>query len=266
MAIDTDYSITLGGVQVYDEDTRERFGRNGSEAVRTVVCNWSDRVTLINNTLGSSTIVGGTAVYVAPLQYPDAPWLYLHEIEPEGVGVKSVGANGMVGYELCRMRLIYRPLDFTGGQEVGEENLDFSGQVISYPGNEPSLFWNGDLSSPVDASANPPIHFNTVNFTRVLRSAPALPVSVILSLVDTVNNATFLGAAAGQLRFNGARSHRRFIPGGALNWDIAFGFTFRSQPWNNMFHPSTGTWDPVENKSGSPLYGAGDFTLLGIGS
>ena len=90
-----------------------------------------------------------------------------------------------------------------------------------------------------------------------------------LPYADTVNNAPIFGAAAKCLRFDGARTFRRFTATGALNWDVAYRFSYRSIPWTQMLRPPnaaqsiTGGWTEVQfRNNGNPVYALIDYTPL----
>jgi hypothetical protein len=268
MPIQTQYAITLAGVQCYEEPPQEKFGRHGSEASRVIVCAWPDRVTLINTLLGGVTIVNNAPVNNAPASYPDAPWLYCQDCELlDLIGPYNIGSQGMLGANMVRYRFIYKPLEaLVDGQEIGAENLDVSSQFLTLqPG---SLQWQSH-QSPILGAGTPGLHVTQATFTKEVRSLPTLPSNVIFSLAGTVNDATFLGADTGKLLFGGLHSTRRFIVGGTLNWDVTWILKFRSIPWNQAYRPPNGTsgasFETFQLADGSAVYPTADFTQMGFG-
>ncbi len=247
-ALDSTTSITLAGVMCWDEGVREEFGRSSPRAVRKLVCRWTDRLDLVNRLLGYATSTGGTTTVAQPLTYKGAPFLVCTHVEIEGTGMLGADSDGDAAYPYARLRVIYDPSEFNNdGHETGNENLDFSSEVVALPMNGPSLYWsNGDA---VDPRAAPAIHFTTATFSRTLYSQPTLPVNLIFTLLDTVNQGPFLGAAAGKVRFLGARTHRRFTATGAKNWDITLAFLYRSIEHNKSFRANlsgdAGGWQDI---------------------
>jgi hypothetical protein len=75
MPLDSTTSITLFGITVWDEGTKEQFVRDTpSSATRTLVCAWTDRVALINALRGAVTQPSPAVIqYSPPASYPDAP-------------------------------------------------------------------------------------------------------------------------------------------------------------------------------------------------
>ena len=65
MPLDPTASITIAGVTCWDAGTEEEFSRAGqrSQAVRSLLCAWADRVPLINAVLSPPATTGvGTVV------------------------------------------------------------------------------------------------------------------------------------------------------------------------------------------------------------
>jgi hypothetical protein len=102
MALDSTTAITFLGVQAWDEGTEENFVRTGnSTAVRTMLCAWEDRITIIDLIRGGGSEIGSVYVYTPSVVYPDAPFLPFDSIHVEGLPGEdglTVGPNGMVGY------------------------------------------------------------------------------------------------------------------------------------------------------------------------
>jgi len=118
LSLPASQSITYGGVQIWDEGTVEDFQRFGrSTAVRTIVCTWQNRITLINTIMGAGGINAASQYFYNPdTPYPDAPFLlFIDKIHCEGITGPNgpvVDPNGMVGYDLARLKLTYSSLPY----------------------------------------------------------------------------------------------------------------------------------------------------------
>ncbi len=88
----------------------------------------------------------------------------------------------------------------------------------------------------------------TVSLFYSLRDVPTLRFDVITACADAVNSTTFLGAAPGHVVFEGMRKRRRLLATGETNWDESMAFTWRTEPWNNVYNKATGTFDKIVNK------------------
>lgn len=262
------YTVGLYGINVYDEDVESTFGRKGSSAIRTVVCDWNDQSTLINTVLGGAVIVGGVITFLPPQPFPQAPWMYATQTKITGIGTKSVNhyTSGldMVGYEFARIAITYAPLDISGSgssTETGAEDLDFSNEIYTMPTG--SLYYVGH-TEPIPDQAAPGVRLGNATFTKEIKSVPQLPTSVIISLLGTINNATFLGAPLGQMLYCGCHSNRRYTAVGASNWDLSHSLAFRTQRWDYAYDPIGQAWTQVVQATGL-LYQQTDFTRLGFG-
>lgn len=271
MALTTAQGITIGGINCWEMERRERVGRSAQEGTRKIMCAWADRLTLAVYLAGGTTVVGGITQYSRPQPYPDAHQWSVWDIQIEGTDGdtgRTVDANGALAYKYAVLTTIYKPLEFNGDSiETGAEELDF-GTDAQTTGQADQIFKWSDNSAPVKVLAQPVKKFTIIHFTKVIRSVPTLPITAISALLDCVNNATFMGAATGKMLFRGPRSCRRFTTGGVANWDITYSFSLRSQDWRKVYRGPNETggagWTTVLYSNGDPIYGAGDFTTLGI--
>jgi hypothetical protein len=197
---------TIGGKTFWDEDVEEHFYTRGSEsgATRTITCLWDDRLQIVSALAGGTTVNGVVQITAQPMTYPDASWLYVKGIHPTGVGVRKTGVNGMVGYDFAKIRIDYGVLDKDLGQTVdmGALSLDISNEIISPPKDEPTFKWKGD-NVDVTVEATPALPISTATFERVRNNVGVLPVPLIISLLDHVNDAPLDGAPKGKLIYKG---------------------------------------------------------------
>ncbi len=211
MALDSTTAITFFGVQAWDEGTEENFVRIGnSTAVRTLLCAWEDRITVIEQVRGGGTEVGSVYYYSPLAFYPDAPFLAFDSIHVEGLPGEdglTVGPNGMVGYKYARLRITYKSLDYFDGVTTGTTSLDFATQVVGLPRSVPTYqFPDGTPLSPQDS---PSLRVGIVTIVQTRKNLAELPTALVQGLAGCVNSIAFLGGNPGTVLFDGAHADRR---------------------------------------------------------
>jgi hypothetical protein len=271
MALDSTTAITFLGVQVWDEGTEENFVRTGnSTAIRTMLCAWEDRITIINQIRGGAVEIGAYYFYTPSQVYPDAPFLPFDSIHVEGLPGEdglSVGPNGLVAYKYARLRITYKSLDYFDGVTTGTLSLDYATQCVTLPQSAPTYqFPDGTPLAPQDS---PPIRLGVVTLVQTRKNLAALPSALVQNLAGCVNSVTFLGGAPGTVLFDGAHADRRLTTTGAENWDMTYKFLYLAGGWNYMLQPTAkssgtvGTMQQVTRISdNSPLYTLSDLTPL----
>jgi hypothetical protein len=274
MPLDLTKTIKIGpagvndpaGVDVYDEGATEQISASDAEATWVVVCNWTDRLSLALWFTGSFTTSGVITQVTQPMVYPDAFWLFGHSVRTEGVGTQTVGANGMAAFQYARLTVTFKPKQSGSIDtfEKGEESIDFGADVLSFNGAEPFFKWKSD-NKTLPAEASPGKIIPVVTFTKTIKGIHTIPYPAIFAAAAApVNSNTYLGAAPGKLRFDGAQSVVRFTSTGTIK-DLTGKFSFRPIEWNKMLRPSTGNFEEIVTINGAnPLYASSDFSALGF--
>ena len=278
--LDSTTQISLAGVQVWDEDTKESYRHfSKSSAIRTVLCNWSDRGSLVNN-------LGGFAGYNAqhiyqyflPSTYPQAPTLLFYNgVDIEGVGVRTTDTFGMVGYKYARAKIHYESLPFNPANNNGAQlQVDYSVEDIILPqpaaatlGDDGSIQVNGSslwkfktTGNSVNAAQIPTKKLITVTLNSLTFNLLSIPLSNLMQYAGAVNSAPFLGAAEGQVRFLGAKSSRRPNYANIESWDLTKPFVYNSIGWQNVYNPQTGLFETIVDQNGNPPFDEMDLNLI----
>jgi len=273
MALDSTTAITFLGVQVWDEGTEENFVRTGnSSAVRTMLCAWTDRISIINQIRGGGVEVGTYYVYTPSVVYPDAPFLPFDSIHVEGLPGENgltVGPNGLVGYKYARLRITYKSLDYFDGVTNGTMSLDFATQVVGLPRSAPTYqFPDGTPLAPQDS---PPLRVGIVTIVQTRKNLAVIPTALVQGLAGCVNSSPFLGGDTATVLFDGCHADRRLTTTGAENWDMTYKFLYLPAGWNNILQPSSkvsgstavGTFQKVTRiAGGNTLYTVADLSPL----
>ena len=135
MSLDSTTAITISGVRCWDRGTEEHFERLGySHAIRSVLCAWGDRLTLVNALRGGAGVASGVYYYNLAAGYPDATFLAFDSVTISGVAGETglgVGPNGQVAYKYARLAIKYQTLDYLEGTATGTLSLDYSTEVIA---------------------------------------------------------------------------------------------------------------------------------------
>lgn len=264
--------ITYFGVQCYDEGTKETwktFGR--SQATRTIVCAWQDRIPLINNIFSIGGLNNVNQPYYGPAAaYPDAPTLlFLETLDVEGIAGPNgltTDPNGLVAYDLARCRLTFASYPYDQSN-LNVTSLDYGVEEICLTQSGSSFYWNGTATTPVPPTQTPSIRVPSVTLTITQYNQTVLPTPTVVALIGTVNNATVIGCSAGTLMFAGAKSARRLAVNGTVNYDMTFQFTYLPVGWNKKFcnDPAVGIgWTPILDGAGNPPFTTASFSPLGI--
>lgn len=265
MPLNPDLVVTIGGVDAYDESAGERLSRRDAQARRIIVCAWTDRIAVAEALLGTSSGSGITETIGEPEGYPDAPWLKADEIDIEGFGTMSVGANDLVAYEYARLTVTYRAaIHRLGGFGGTGLQIDLGSEVLTVPQDEPTFKWvSDDVELTPEASPNLSIPCATLYFPQ-----PALPNfreshPGFLALIDSVNDRTLFSIEAGHLLYKGMVSLGRITADGIEAKDLVHKVLWRQIPWNYFFRPSSGEWEAiVKIGNGAPLFPEADLNAL----
>jgi hypothetical protein len=265
----------------------ETYGPDGMKAQRVLLCGWDDRELVVEQLLGDGYEFGGRG----RAGYPDKPDLlamrircepFADDVTPQVLSELTEGLNRYSGF--AKVTVSYELLVAADREDLPAVE---PGTLLTYrqqPGGETmilpghALAWAGAAGVPVPPEAVPAIRVPIVehHFTwhRVVRP----PWEAIRHGVGTVNDATFLGAAAGTVLFAGATAEREFIridelANPALNWRL--GYLFREKAvktgdgsvvgWNHAYRSLPADdpgWDELVDAHGNRPYPSSDFSQL----
>lgn len=265
MPLDDSVAISINGIVCWDEGEQAHFARGlESRSTRILRCAWTDRIALVSFLMGGSTSLGGLPLFAAGQPHPEYAYWLVRSVDCDGEGLMSVGASGMIAYERACLKVSYGPPDWNDQDPalVGDEELDFSSTALSM-GNGASAFKYTSDNVEVPVQLYPAINITTVSFRKVRYRLPVLPSALIMSLVDHTNNASFFGAAAGQVIFRGAQSKREITALGDRNWTVSYAFEFSSIGWDKLARPgATPPFQQIAYKNGDALFPPADLSLL----
>jgi len=301
MPLDPTASITIAGVTCWDVGTEEEFCRAGqrSQATRSLLCAWEDRVPLINAILSPAATTGAASItgigyFNQPYAYPAAPWLLLEQVKVKGItGSTGLGEDSftaldgstvnLVAPTYAAIQFVYRSQDYQAFDN-GTLTLDFGLESLPVPRSAPFLSFEANDTNPASTNALQPEDSPTLTepIVRIVRTRRNLTSAQMDTLLGTilaasnapVNSATFTiatssesttpqEAAIGTVRFDGATTAYRTVGGGYPMWDASLRFSYRSIGWNVAWNPGTNSFAPVYllNSANGP-YSTSDLNAL----
>jgi hypothetical protein len=271
---------------------RIRANEQGTTATRLFKVAWSDWQPFARLLVGTYETVGAAIQFVPPLAFPGFQNLLVDEISidpfdprnPDGAEVSSI-TSGTNSYPDAgaRVTAVYRTAFDQNNRPRGDLPTVPQGTILSFSADLatefltiPGRVWSWDIAGApkVPEDVNPGVLLPTGSFQLAWRRVPLPPWNAIRSLRGTVNNATFLGAPAGTVLFQGARASRefQFIEDGGF-WRIEYEFLEQTKQrsagaavgWNYFYREEASGgehWLKIKDDSGNNPYPSSDFSSL----
>lgn len=274
-----------------ENSPRIHISTAGMTATRVFLVAWADWINFAHEVIGTYRIVGGTAVAIKPIPFPQQPNLIADEIavepflpdNPDGSTAITLGSN-LNAYTSggTRITVTYRTrfdetnlprsdLPSVPNATYLTYQADLGAEVITIPGR--MFEWADGTKIPDDVNAGIVVPTGTYTLTwhRVLQP----PWTVIRAMRGRVNASTFLGAPAETVLFLGASIIREFqlISDGGF-WRVEYRFAENTKElasgtkvgWNHFWRENVAGgehWATVTAHDNSEkIYKTGDFTTL----
>ena len=265
----------------------ETCGPEGMKARRVLLCAWDDRQALIEQLSGDGYEFGGRG----RTAYPDTADIvamrtqcepFADDLVAQTFDELTEGLNRYNGF--AKITVDYELLV---ASELGDVITAESGTFLAYRQGishktvampEDSLSWQDKPAEFVSAKAVPSIHVPIIEHELTWHRVVSPPWQAMRDCVGTVNDATFLGAAAATVLFDGAAAEPEFLRIGDLDraelaWRI--GYRFREMAvktgsgeivgWNHAYRPlpvDDPGWDELADANGNRPYRSSDFAQL----
>lgn len=245
--------------------------QQGPFARKGFLCPWANRFQVAIGLLGlaNTTGIGGVITLEFPAQHPELPTTFAHSVDIQGVGSPTEGTkqlqfpNAIIWCNYQTMPWTFQPfqqIDPSTPFVYAEQRLSSSLEYIQIPGAAATWSTTG---FPLQQEFS----YRTVliDMQITIRNMPYMPSPASLTYGGTVNQATYLGVAAGQLMFMGIDTYSGAASDGSLQQEATYKFTARSIPWNYQYNPDPGSgghkFDLVKF-NGNPLIPLTDFTQI----
>jgi hypothetical protein len=207
---------------------------------------FADRTDALNVVIGTVEVVGGPNGAVArrvPLRHPEYPFLLATSARSRGKGFDATTHKWL--YVEIEISFESPPYDLTGAGAF----LSRSGSpsTRSLPGS-PAGFRIGGIAPPFD----PGDEITGEEFTYTTHQLPTLPIDVYDSVRDCVNNATFLGRAAGTVLYKGPAYNQTAQFDGTQSWEVNHSFQYSRVPFN-QYRTTAGTLANMYRADGTTL-------------
>lgn len=271
-------STTISVPYVQAPEVSEGVNESGPWARKPYLVAWADRYRFAWDMAGlSSSSGGGSWLRIGPYQYPESPNMFAKEltIEPEG-GFTVDATNAPIQFPQARITVLFGVMDWAalgsqdpfGLQSLGSnaaeqssllfatQEIDFSSESITIPGSA-WRFSDGTRSDTPVTRRMAVVHMN-LTWHRY----PLLPMSMVRTYVDTVNDATFMGCARGTVYFVGCKTVREAAADGTWTQRVMMSLKWRSQDWNKVYRPDTLTWDTQQDSGGRTPYEYKNFANI----
>lgn len=187
----------------------EQLALNNGRATRIVKVRWDDHIQAAQDFLGSTTrSPNGIPRRLSPHKYSDNTWMFCTSVNVEGVGVRSVGLDGLAKYEWAKLTLGYQGLSYgvisSPNPTVNDEGI-FAGifwstRVVE-PANRLMVLGKGLMSTvddAVPANRKPmpeglPVVFPGMKVTYLWHNVPYknLPIGTWLEAQGKINDSKF---------------------------------------------------------------------------
>lgn len=215
-------------------------------------------VSLLSGVTESVPYSGGSVDRIVTLQHPLYNWLWSTSFSCEAFGEASQTSTALEDlHSHAKINVDFRSTNYpTGGSEpyLTWETRGTS-LYATIPGRK-MKFTGGEVLGQ-DAG----FFISQVSYVLTLYQAPQLNDEYINGFLNTVNNATFRGIPAGQLRFDTWGSSFEIIGGGGLRWTKQLVFTRQSHSWN-QYYTSAGVLETALDPASNPTYPSSNFALL----
>jgi hypothetical protein len=232
--------------------------------------------------------INGTINRSAPHRCPESPNLWAMDVGPiRGFGAASIngGTPTYPGGATIGVTYGVSPVPFdgaSGGVNTGDPynlmtpdnaaypfmrfDLDTGTETYSIP--DAKFLWVDDvtpanrLQTALDLTAS--VGVSTIVCT--IMQIPFLPFYRLITMKRMVNNANFMGFAAGYVLYENSRSSRTVNSDGTYSQDLVLTFKVREFPWGTYAHPSKNlTFVAISHNglsTGNGVYTRGDLTPL----
>lgn len=173
-------------------------------------------------------------------RYGTVPYNSLPSMDPNGNNSfpNDDNPNTAFTYALCRMR-------------IGSEVIRVPQSVFKFA-SAPTYTWEGSSGVTIGVA--------DLVFTR--KFVPKLPVALILSYINKLNDRTMFGQPTGTIQFRGADTEEEYSSDGSKCQQLTLTFKWREYDHNRQLRPDSRVFDVVKDSSNLTPYEYTDLRPL----
>lgn len=239
---------------------------------------WGSSNAVVNALRGTISLSGGSTLAVPPHSCPESPNLYCVDawVEPQCEIDAKDGGRPKFRHALIRTRYGTVPYNALPSMDPNGANsfpnsespntaysyalcrMRFSSEVIRPPASTfkfasaPTYTWEGTGAITVGVA--------DLVFTR--KFVPKLPVALILSYINKLNDRTMFGQPMGTIQFRGADTEEEYSSDGSKCQQLSLTFKWREYDHNRQLRPDSRVFDIVKDSSNLTPYEYADLRPL----
>jgi hypothetical protein len=259
-------AITVNGILAYERWESFRKGRNadGPFVDLQYLVAFANADNFVDSVMGGISRAGGTVHNVPKLRCPTNPTLFAMAADYVGAAETNVTSGGRPEFVDALVTVHFEvptwpqfPADDPGGDQsfpndlapgspiiFAECEIDYGGEMVTIPNTSLVFISDGKkLEAPVAKWVG-------VQTWRVVRHYyPNLPHAKLTSLMNRINNTTFMGQDRGKVRLHSAKTRQTKTSDGTRVQNFEFELHVREYDWNEFIREDDMLFDLV----GSPL-------------
>lgn len=260
-------AFTLGGVlcdEISAGYTEAADLGSGVTSTKGFLCDWDDRFKVGRALLGytssagkgKATSPGAAITFFYPAAHPELYNCFVQSIRFEGVGAPRQ-APYQGGFTKCIVwanfgTMRFNPLglaqnsfgDGNHGFIYAEQKMSSSAEYVTVPEKYTKFKTSGKKTG-----GDQGIRLALIQLEITLHALPYMPDFIVQQKSGQINDAAYLGFAAGKLMFNGVTTQESANTDGSYTMEGTYSFTGRSQRWDYGFDGAAaggnGAWDQI---------------------
>lgn len=239
---------------------------------------WADSDRVANELRGYTQRSGLTTIRQGAHQHPLSPNLCCADVKIEGCGAPVLNSSGLPYYSNgffahCTYRV--PPYQQYPAQDPGNQHqIDPTTPIIwctqeldydteTYVHESGKYVWEtGDALNGEPTDVPIKVSVGITSMTLTYHQLPYLPMTVVRSLRNKVNSATFLGVDAGKLLFVGGKTTRDINENGDISQRVVLLFKERDVDWRMFLRKDKLDWAKIKDGSSNYVFSSADFTPL----
>lgn len=274
-------NLTAGGINYLEranDGWQATLNNNSqSEAVRKLVCHWSDLATFTHYLLTANNYIvvsGFATTYVVGASHPIISGLFVDQV----IFTPYTGVStGESTFDYAELTVHYKSLPFDPGSPavVREDTVETCGMVVTIPRATLTAVSGGSGTTVIHPAHDVNTFLPTLKITSTLLGVSTVPLGAILNCYNKLSTSdltfNYGGSSytitADQILYLGATSKRTVMSNGGVKYDVTHSFIV-SPIHNKVLDPTSTATDLISRFILPPdsfvQYKTADFSTLGV--